>query len=723
MNNAKLANRVLEIIPGAISWAIIIYMVALAIWNPVICAVLIIVFEFYWIIRTLYLTTLLVMAYHKLARQKNRNWLNDCKTLAGGWQEIYHLVIFPVYKEGLEIIRPSLKAIDDCNYPKEKMIIVMAFEERNEAAKRNAEVLQAEFKNKFFACLFTFHPDAIAGEARTKGANATWAARHAKEFLEQKGISLKDVIISCFDADTCVEKEYFGCLTYHFLTTPRPHQASYQPMPVYNNNIWHAPSFARLVEISSSFCQLIESIRLEKFVTFSSHSMSFKTLVEIGYWPVNMISDDSVVYWKAFLFYKGDYRVIPLYITVSMDVAYSHNFFKTIAMQYKQKRRWAWGVENFPFLVRGFWGNKDIPLVTKIKRSYHLLESHITWAVWAVIIMVIAPLPIIVGGTIFKQMSIGYNLPQITGLLLNFTLGASFVWLLLSLTILPPRPKDVPWFKNIVMVIEWVLVPFIILILGSTPALDAQTHLMLAKYMEFYPTEKIRGKPGKTLSCVAILSLSLLFCLVSGKALAESAYSGERIVYAISPMGVAEYNDLGAVELENRQVNLVTFRTQVMGFDDTEKIYSDPLTSLPLQVERDIRMWLSREKITERYDPKKFTLVITKFKDGKKAGDLSFTSSGPIQNAILLPFYLRRIPNLGIGWRMDIRLPNKFEVKLISIEDIKVPAGKFSAYHFVSTPAQFEIWISNDSLRLPLKIKDTGGFGYSLLIKEHNNKR
>ena len=78
-----------------------------------------------------------------------------------------------------------------------------------------------------------------------------------------------------------MDKEYFGCLSYHFLTSPKPHQASYQPIPVYNNNIWQAPSFARLVEISSSFCQMIESMRLEKFVTFSSHSMSFKTLVDI----------------------------------------------------------------------------------------------------------------------------------------------------------------------------------------------------------------------------------------------------------------------------------------------------------------------------------------------------------------------------------------------------------------------------------------------------------
>jgi hypothetical protein len=291
-----------------------------------------------------------------------------------------------------------------------------------------------------------------------------------------------------------VAKEYFGCLTYHFLTTPHPHQASYQPIPVYNNNIWYAPSFARLVETSASFAQLIESMRLEKFVTFSSHSMSFKTLVRINYWPVNMISDDSVVYWKAFLHYRGVYRVIPLYITVSMDIAYASNLFRTIAVQYKQKRRWAWGVENFPFVAMGFLHNRDIPLFQRIRRLYHLLESHVMWAIWAILIVVIAPLPIVLGGVLFAQMPIGYNLPKITGLLLNLTLIASLVWVLLSWTILPPRPADVKWTKHMVMIVEWIIVPFIILILGSTPALDAQTRLMFARYMEFQPTEKTRKR-------------------------------------------------------------------------------------------------------------------------------------------------------------------------------------------------------------------------------------
>jgi len=496
MNKSPRLNRFLEITPGAISWGIILFLIAISVWRPIICAVLIIIFDFYWIIRTVYLTTLLIMAYKKLSQQKSRDWLSDCQRLksASDWQSVYHLIIFPVYKEGLEILRPSLQALKQCRYPKDRMIVVVAFEERYASSREKAKVLEEEFQKSFLGYLSTFHPDGIPGEARTKGANATWAAKHAKDLLTAKSIPYEDVIVSCFDADTCVDKEYFSCLTYHFLTTHKPHQASYQPMPVYNNNIWYAPSFARLVEISASFCQMIESMRLEKFVTFSSHSMSFKTLVKIDYWPVNMVSDDSVVYWKAFLFYKGEYRVVPLYITVSMDAAYSTNFFKTIIIQYKQKRRWAWGVENFPFVISRFLNNGDIPLAKKLRRSFHLLESHITWAVWAIIITLIAPLPILLGGAFFNQMPIGYNLPKITGLLLNFTLGTSLVWVLMSIAILPPRPPDVKWTKNVVLILEWVIVPFVVLILGSTPALDAQTRLMFARYMEFYPTDKMRRK-------------------------------------------------------------------------------------------------------------------------------------------------------------------------------------------------------------------------------------
>ncbi|MDD5115602.1 MAG: glycosyltransferase family 2 protein [Candidatus Omnitrophica bacterium] len=492
MKKAIILKRAFEIIPGALSWGIIISLIALSVAYPVASAILIISFDFYWIIRTIYLTTLLIMAHHRISRQRGKDWLGLCLSLPAGkgWQDLYQLVIFPVYNEGLEVLRPSLEALSASHYPKEKFIVVMAFEERSPRAYDNALALEKEFSAKFGSYLSTYHPDNLPGEGRTKGANASWAAGAAKKLIDARRIGCEHVVVSCFDADTCVDPEYFGCLSYHFLTSEKPHQASYQPMPVYNNNIWQAPSFARLVEISSSFCQMIDSMRLEKFVTFSSHSMSFKTLVEVGYWPTNMISDDSVIYWKSFLHYNGDYRVVPLYITVSMDVAYSSNIWKTIVVQYKQKRRWAWGVENFPFVAEGFMENREIPLLKKLRRSFNLLESHVSWAVWAVILMVIGPLPIFFGGRLFSQMAIAYNLPKITGLLFQFTLFTSLTWIFLSWTILPPRPKGVSWLKNVFLLLEWFFVPAIVLLLGSSPAIDAQSRLMFARYMEFNPTLK-----------------------------------------------------------------------------------------------------------------------------------------------------------------------------------------------------------------------------------------
>jgi hypothetical protein len=319
-----------------------------------------------------------------------------------------------------------------------------------------------------------------------------------KDFVDSKKIAYPQVIISCFDADTCVEREYFGCLAYHYLTNPDRNRSSYQPIPVYNNNIWHARSIARLLELASSFMQMIETMRVEKFVTFSSHSMSFKTLVDVGYWPVDMISDDSVIYWKCFLHFNGHYTVIPMYVTVSMDVATEKKIIPTIIKQYKQKRRWAWGVENFPYLMVGFMHNDRIPLGKKIRRALNILESHYTWAVWAIIITFIAPLPLVFGGGLFRQTAIGYNLPSVSAALFRVSLSTIFICIFITVKLLPPRPPDIKPQKHAIMILQWYFSPFVAAVLGSTPAIDAQTRLMLGKYMQFQVTSKHRHHHKQT---------------------------------------------------------------------------------------------------------------------------------------------------------------------------------------------------------------------------------
>jgi len=195
---------------------------------------------------------------------------------------------------------------------------------------------------------------------------------------------------------------------------------------------------------------------------------------------------------------------------------------------------------------------------------------------------------------------------------------------------------------------------------------------------------------------------------------------GEKITYSINPFGKAEYSDLGVVDFQGRELKLITFKTTVPGFYDLEKIYADLNTGLPVRVERYISWPLSKEYLTEEYSPDTNSLMIKKYIDNKLVKEYHFSAKGPIHNAILLPFYLRAIKDLSVGWSFDVRLPEEYKVTLVSIDDIQLPKGKFSAYHFSSSPHKFEIWISKDSDRTPLIIKGMDGVGYSMRIQSHS---
>jgi hypothetical protein len=234
-------------------------------------------------------------------------------------------------------------------------------------------------------------------------------------------------------------------------------------------------------------------MRYEKFVTFSSHSMSFKTLVEVGYWPVDLVSDDSLIFWKCFLKFNGKYSTYPLEVSVYMDIAAGKNIFETIAIQYKQKRRWALGVENFVFVGMAFLRNKRIPWEVKFRKLYQLLDNHVNWATWAIIITFMTPLILYWGKVEAKQALVLFNLSYLNGVIFNSLSLIAILSIFISWQFLPPRPKKVSKSFYIVFVLQWLMLPFISAVLGSAPALDAQTRLMFKRYMGFYRTPK-RGQ-------------------------------------------------------------------------------------------------------------------------------------------------------------------------------------------------------------------------------------
>ncbi|MCG3115225.1 MAG: hypothetical protein LLH30_06035 [Candidatus Manganitrophus sp. SA1] len=535
-----LLQRAFEIVPGLLLWSTFLGLFIFSFFQPVAVAIFIIAYDLYWLIRVTYFSIFMLLAYRRVRMEWGTDWRRRCEKASGeipayrreieeemaraesegapkrrlqslrlhlqeierieaekvdvwDWTTIRHLVIFPTYREGLEILRSSLRALLQADYPNERMIVVLAFEEREGIpAYRKAKALRQEFGSSFGAFLTTFHPDGIPGEARVKGANMAWAARQAKQYLDQEKMAYDRVILSAFDADTCVDRQYFGCLTYNYIIQPKRTRRSYQPLPMYHNNIWDAPSFARVVANSTTFWHMVQSIRPDLLITFSSHAMSFQALVEVGYWPVDVISDDSVIFYSCYLYYGGEYETIPLYVPVSMDANLAESYWRTLINQYKQMRRWAWGIEKFPLMMRGFLIDRAIPLRKKIKHVFRMLEGNYSWASAPFVIPVFGSLPLLVGGREFYQTVLAYNFNATTRSILSMALVGVLLSVFLCHALLPPRPARYGRWRTASMTLQWVLVPFSYIFLVGLPAVDAQTRLMLGRYLTFWVTDKKR---------------------------------------------------------------------------------------------------------------------------------------------------------------------------------------------------------------------------------------
>ena len=491
--------RFLEILPGTLVWTTLIGMFLLSWLKPVWVAYFIIVFSVYWVLRTFHFTLHVIPAYYKMRANIKINWIEKLEELAKGdsgkdWNKIYHLIIFPMYKEGLVLVRESFRAILESDYPKERMIVVLATEKRaGESAKEVAEAISKEYGDKFFKFLVTEHPENINGEIAGKGSNESWAGKRAKEeIIDPLGIPYEDIIASSFDIDAQVFPKYFSCLTYYYLTSSNPVRSSFQPIPLYFNNFYEAPFFSRVVSSSNVFWQMMQQQRPEKITTYSSHSMNFKTLAEMDFWQTNVVSEDAGVFWKAFLFYGGDYQIIPIHYPVSMDSCVGGSTWQTIVNQYKQQRRWAWGSEGIPYLLFGFLKNKTISFHKKFNYSFLMIESFWAWGTNALLLLFLGWLPIWLGGLDFNNTLLSYNLPQAVQGLMTIALSGILVCVFVATLLLRFNPHAPAKRRNLLMIFQWIFLPFSLIIFGSIPAIEAQTRLMLGKYMGFWVTEKVR---------------------------------------------------------------------------------------------------------------------------------------------------------------------------------------------------------------------------------------
>jgi hypothetical protein len=522
-----LRRRVLEVIPGLLLLGTVGLVVGLVLNSPTLMFVIGAGYVMYWALRSVEMGVRQIVELGNLRRYEEIDWSarlhrltdpyprlhalaaksrltgDEAQELAAlrNWvhsgsdvpvpAELHHLVVIPVANEGPEILQSTLDALKAADYPAERLLVCLSFEARSRRwTEDRMDTLVAPYRDRFGMVLTTQHPDGRPGETQVKGANVTWGARVAVAEIRRRGLRDSQVVVSALDSDTQVSRHYFAVLSYTYLTDPDRDVNGYQPVLLFHNNVWEVPAVSRLVGYFASMWTLVDSTKPRRMQLFSSHAMGLPALVGVDYWATDVVPDDSRQHWRLFFRSRGRSRTLPLHVSVSLDAVQGKTRLATMVSQYRQIRRWTYGVDDFPFLVEQGLGRPDVPLMLRVHRALRSLLQFYLWATVPLLILISRPLLAwLTPNATGPGVQLSGDLLLISGVLAPVSL---FLFMLVALVLLPKRPPHRRPTAWIAMVAEWLLLPVVVPLFLSVPAIDAQFRLMTGRYLGFRVTPKRR---------------------------------------------------------------------------------------------------------------------------------------------------------------------------------------------------------------------------------------
>ncbi|MCC6176601.1 MAG: glycosyltransferase family 2 protein [Chloroflexi bacterium] len=484
-------QRLLEIGTGSLTWVLLTSPLWGAIVAPRYLVYCLLLFNVYWVYKSANTAIFALLGYRRLMSGQKTDWLSAVQSVAG-WDRTQHLVLIPTYREPPEVLEVMLDHLAAQDFPLANVSVVLAFEDRDPGARACAARLVAQFEDAFLNLWVTYHPD-HEGELRGKSSNLAYAARCAKRALvDEQGIDMQDVLVTICDADSRLHPKYLSALTYGFLRNPNRRYAIWQPALLFYSNIWRIPAIARIGAGLYSVWQLSRLVARYKLVTQSTYSLALSTCHRVGYWDVDVIPEDSRMFFKIFfaLGHEHEVTVEPIFLPVLADAAEGSGFWKTIANHYRQTRRWAWGVSDVPYVMTRAFQQTAVPLWARLRRAGFYTEEHICWpthwfllTIGANLVALLAPSTPQTASTIAAAWASGW--------LLTLCLPCLGVVIFLDQRLRPARPRPVGWWVDVVGLAIWALIPVVGLVLTALPALDAHTRLLFGRYLHYQVTEKL----------------------------------------------------------------------------------------------------------------------------------------------------------------------------------------------------------------------------------------
>ena len=487
-------ERFLEILPGSLTWIALTSPIWLSFTLPYAVAYLILIADVYWLLNALKIGALIIVGFRKMEWAKKQNWLNLLqKDYPQALDKYYHLILIPTFKEAPYILTPTFNAILNCQYPKDKILLAVGFEQRDHSKKiEETKKILKKIEGKVGKVFITIHPYGLAGEVAGQGSNKNWMIKHIVPQIKEMGIAIDNIFVTTLDADFIIHPQFLAGSLHKYLSLPETERdkRTFTGVFLYHNNYWQAPTPMRLMATGTSFWQMAEMVGSDKYINYSSMSISLKALLNIGLWIPDKVNDDSGFYWKAYYHFNGDYKVIPHFLPISADAVQDATLLKTFQNQYLQIRRWAYGVEHIPFIVKQYF-TKEVDFWDSTDKVLFKIWGDLKWGFLA-IFDTFGSLLIPIINPNFKLSVLSVNLPIISSWILSAAFLGLFATIYVHEKTVPKRPVGWSFFRKVWSYIQWLLIPIILVTISSLPAIDAQTSLMFGKRLEFRVTNKER---------------------------------------------------------------------------------------------------------------------------------------------------------------------------------------------------------------------------------------
>lgn len=509
--------RFFEILPGSLSWLLLFMPLILSLFSVTAAAFFILAYILIYFTRSVAVDIRALTGYRDMRRYMKLNWremLSEIETLEvvnadakrPKWHynnlirlglrdrivkpsDLLHAIIVVTYNESLEVLEPTFETILKSDYDMKRVILILAYEERGgERVETQAHYLIKKYGKHFYHAEAVKHPRNLPGEIVGKGGNQTYAGRWLKTYLEEKKIDPLHVIVTTLDADNRVDRQYLAALSYMYCVVPNPVRASYQPLPMYTNNIWDVPAPMRVVATGNNFFYIMLTQRPHLERNFSSHAQSMQSLIETDFWSVLTVVEDGHQFWRSYFRYDGDYRVYPIFVPVYQDAVLADGYIKTLKAQFVQLRRWTYGASDVAYIAnQGFFKKNNVPKRDLIFKFLRTLEGHVTWAVGSLLLAFAAFVPVL-----FNPQNYAANeLPLIVSRIQTIGLAGALASLYVAMRTLPPRPARYKRRRSIFMILQWVYLPVTTIAYGSFAAIYSQTRLMFGWYIsKFDVTDK-----------------------------------------------------------------------------------------------------------------------------------------------------------------------------------------------------------------------------------------